>query len=103
MEFLSKPKPAKGITFDGTITGVDGIIQWVIANGLEVNGATATMANGKWVIDLRYFKPVAQGLVPVYKNAKIEKGVHIIINGEDKIYSYADEAAALVDFDQATE
>lgn len=101
MEFLSKPKPATGKAFDGTISGVDPMMQWVMANGLEINAATATMNNGKWVIDLTYYKPVGQGLVPVYKTAKISEGVHIIISGEDKIYSYPDEAAALVDFDQA--
>lgn len=101
MDFLSKPKPATGTIFDGTIMGVDPMMQWVMSNGFEINAAQATMNNGKWVIDLTYYRPVGQGLVPVYKTAKLEKGVHIIIQGEDKIYSYPDEAAALVDFDQA--
>jgi len=101
MELLSKPKPAEGFTYDGQIQNVSACMEWVRQRGYTINTASVTMNGSSWDIRIQYYTPVTGGYIPLYHNAELTAGFHVMIDGEPKIYSYADETAALQEFDQA--
>jgi len=101
MELLSKPKPAEGYTYDGQIESVSAFMDWLRQRGYTINTTSVVMNGSKWDIRIQYHSQAAGGYIPTYHSVDITAGVHVMIDGKPQIYSYADETAALQEFDQA--